>query len=482
MTDHALSDLRRRISSVLGPDTDRVLGPAPGHANVSGFATRDTLAVLRPTRAEQVPALLRALDDADAPSLYAVSTGRNWGLGSREPVGDGAVRLELHGLDRVRRVDTDAGWAVIETGVTQRQLSEQLAGTGRMLNVTASSAHTSVLGNALDRGVGLRRQRVHDLVGLEVVLPGGEVARVGWWPGEGGGAPNPHGLGPSPLHLFTQSDLGVAVAGVVRLPVRPEVQRVLRLTFGPADLGAAVDVFRRWQGQGLFQGVLKVYDTTSASSYGTAASSGYLAHLSVGGTAESVEALLAVLAAEAEAAKLFTSVLRSDQDPPEPSDVVSRVVEAGYAGDVSHHEEMLRSAVGRSAADVDTLGGGWIFFLPLVPYTGRDVTAALALLDWVHARTGLRPGATVNALDPDVVDLVVSLRFDRSDPDETERAHLGLDLLHESFASAGYLPYRLDVDHASRTDFLGDPASRALIRTIRTALDPRDVIARGRYS
>ncbi|WP_223830512.1 acyl-CoA dehydrogenase family protein [Nocardiopsis quinghaiensis] len=171
----------------------------------------------------------------------------------------------------------------------------------------------------------------------------------------------------------------------------------------------------------------------------------------MGGTAESAEALLGVLATEAEAAKLFTSVRRSDHTPPEPDDVVSRVVEAGYAGDVSHHEEMLRSAVGRNAPDVDSEGNGRIFFLPLVPRTGRDVTAALTLLDDVRVRTGLRPGATVNALDHDVVDLVVSLRFDRSDPGEAARAHRALDLLHEEFTSAGYLPYRLDVDHAFRT-------------------------------
>ncbi|GGU44204.1 hypothetical protein [Lentzea flava] len=53
-----------------------------------------------------------------------------------------------------------------------------------MLNVTVSAAETSVLGNALDRGSSLRHQRVHDLLGLEVVLPGGELVHVGWWPEE----------------------------------------------------------------------------------------------------------------------------------------------------------------------------------------------------------------------------------------------------------------------------------------------------------
>lgn len=482
LPDRALSTLLSRTRALLGPAPENLVSPAPGSANVSGFAPRGTLAVLRPTRAEQVPELVRLFDSPETPSLYPVSTGHNWGLGSREPVRDGEVRLELAGLDRIRRVDTDQGWAVIEAGVTQQQLAEQLAGTDRLLNVTASSAHTSVLGNALDRGVGLRRQRTHDLVGLEVVLPSGEVARVGWWPGDRGNAPNPHGLGPSLLHLFTQSDLGIAVAGVVRLPVRPEVQRVLRLTFDAADLEPTVDALRRWQGQGLFQGVLKIYDTTSAASYGTADSTGYLAHLSVGGTAASAEALLGILTAEARGCGLFTSVKRSDEDPHAADDVVSRVVEAGYAGDVSHHEDMLRSAVGSDSRDVDSSGRGWIFFLPLVPYTGKDVAAALALLDRVHERTGLSPGATVNALDADVVDLVVSLRFDRADPGQRARAHQSLDLLYEVFADSGYHPYRIDVDHAHWVGRLSDPVSRDVTRAIREHLDPNRVIAPGRYS
>ncbi|MEY9212379.1 4-cresol dehydrogenase (hydroxylating) [Thermobifida halotolerans] len=427
--------------------------------------------------------LVRAFNTPGSPPLYAVSTGHNWGLGSREPVHGGAVRVELHGLDRIRRIDTDRGWAVVEAGVTQRQLAARLADTGRMLNVTASSGHTSVLGNALDRGVGLRRQRVHDLVGLEVVTPEATLARVGWWPGdEAAGAPNPHGLGPSLLHLYTQSDLGIAVAGVIRLPHRPEAQRVLRLTFPAENLRRAVDTFRRWQAQGLFQGVLKIYDTTSASSYGTRDTAGHLAHLSVGGTPAVADALTRIVTDEAEASGLFTAVHRSDRTPPADDDVVSRVIEAGHSGNTDHHEDMLRSAVGRDAPDVDSAGGGWIFFLPLVPYTGADVAAALRLLDDVHARTGIRPGATVNALDPDVVDLVVSLRFDRSSAERTAGAHRALDLLYEMFTAAGYLPYRLDIEHASWMDRLSDPVSLDLVRRIRTALDPNRVIAPGRYS
>ncbi|GGZ18694.1 FAD-binding oxidoreductase [Streptomyces nitrosporeus] len=483
MPETALQAALKEAERILGGDADRVVHPVPPGANVSMFRPRRVPAVVRPFHAAQVPALVRAFACDETPPLHAVSTGRNWGLGSREAAGHDAVRIELDDLDRIRDLDTEQGWAVVEPGVTQQHLSRALDGTRRMLNVTASSGHSSVLGNALDRGVGLRRQRTEDLVGLEVVLPDGEQVRVGWWPrGEARTAPNPYGLGPSLLHLFTQSNYGIVTAGVVRLLPRPETQRVLRLGFGRDDLSAVVDELRRWHAQGLVHGVLKIYDTTSATSYGTdTGRGGFLAHVSLGGTTAVVDALTEVAVEAALESGLFSDVARSDKEPPADDDVVSRVVEHGYSGSVVHHEEMLRSAVGRHAARVDDEGGGWLFFLPLVPFTGEHVTAALRLLDEVHAATDVRPGATVNALDPDVIDLVVSIRFARTD-DETARAHDALDRLYESFTAAGYLPYRLDVDHGGWTDRLVDPSALALGRRLRQVIDPHHVIAPGRYA
>lgn len=476
------STVKQQLTRILGETSDALIFPELIDSNVSGFAPRRVPAILRPNSVEQVIEIIRAFRSASEPPLYAVSTGRNWGLGSRNPVEEDSVRLELDRLSHVREMSVSGGWAVIEPGVTQHDLTSQLQGSRRMLNVTASSAYTSILGNALDRGVGLRRQRLHDLVGVEVIMPDGGLVRLGWWPDESGSAPNAVGLGPSLLSLFSQSDLGIVTAGVIRLIDRPEVQHVLRLSFGADRLVSAIDTIRRWQAQGLFQGVLKVYDVTSSTSYGSNDEDEYRAHLSVGGTAASVSALLGILTEEANETGLFSSIERSDRNPPMEDDTVARVVEAGFAGDTSLHEQMLRSATGGQAATVDTHGGGWIFFLPLIPYTGADVQTALCLLDTVHEQTGIRPGATINALDSDVIDLVVSLRFDRSNEEETAKAHRALDRLYESFTETGYWPYRLDIEHAPWADRLSNPAARALGRRIKSLLDPDRVIAHGRYS
>ncbi|WP_329204812.1 FAD-binding oxidoreductase [Streptomyces sp. NBC_00683] len=457
--------------------------PLPADENVSMFRPRDVYGLLRPRSVEEVRDIVRSFAGAPkGPGLHVFSTGRNWGLGSREPARDGAVSLDLSQLASVREFDLQGGWAVVEPGVTQLQLASLLEGSDRMLNVTASSGHTSVLGNTVDRGVGLRHQRTRDLAGLEVVLPDGELIRVGWWPRESGPtAVNPSGLGPNPLGLFTQSDLGVVTAAVVRLLPRPEAQRTLRASIPRRHLSDALDELRRWKAQHLVSGVIKVYDTVSNRSYGGAAGD-FVAHLCVDGTAETVEALTRVIEGEAARCGLFSDIVRSDDHPPADDDFVAQLVQRGFGGDPSHNEKVLLSAVGTTAEAVDGEGSGWVFFLPLVPFNGPALCRAQEILEQVGAETGISPGSTINALDADVVDLVVSFSFPRTDT-AVSRAHAALDLTYELFEAAGFLPYRLDAEHHAWTDRLSqDAAARRFVRRLKHVIDPSGVIAAGRYA
>ncbi|OLZ72513.1 hypothetical protein AVW11_03730 [Streptomyces amritsarensis] len=487
-----LKAVLEELKEALGAERVRhdATAPLPPAPNVSAFTSRDTRAVLRPGSVADVRALVGAFHHAKAsggelPGLQAVSTGRNWGLGSKEPAAGPVVRVELDGLGALRELDTEAGYAVVEPGVTQKELSERLAGTGRMLNVTASSGHTSVVGNTVDRGVGLRHQRTEDLLGLEVVLPDGSVAHIGWWPGDTshgkGDGFNPLGLGPSLLHLFTQSDFGIVTAAVVRLLPRPRRQSTVRARFHREALAEAVDALRTWKANGLVSGVVKVYDTASTATYGGGdTAGGYVAHMSVEGTDRSAGALKAALLAEMAETGLFTSAAPGDDEqPPADDDVVAHVVDAAYRGSVAHNERMLASATGVTADRVDADGNGWLFFLPFLPFDGASVVRALDILDRIHLATGIRPGSTVNALDADVIDLVVSFPFDRAT--QAGAAHSALDLAHTWFGEAGLRPYRLDSGHA-RSVVGGAAAEAALQRALRAAVDPLGVMAAGRYA
>jgi 4-cresol dehydrogenase (hydroxylating) len=323
----------------------------------------------------------------------------------------------------------------------------------------------------LDRGVGLRHQRVEDLLGLEVVLPDGQLAHVGWWPRpDGPRSLYPHGLGPSPLPLFLQSNLGVVTAAAVRLLPRPEALRVVRLGFRPDALVAAITELRRWVGQGLTRGVPRVFDPAAARAYG-GTDGEFLVHVCVDGTAAAVDALAAVIADEARASGLFSDVAPSTVDD---------LVERGYAGDPDVADTIFELKMGQPADRVDE-NVGFLFFLPLVPLSGEAVGRAYAMIREVNAETGVRWSATLHVLGPEVIDCVVATRFTRAS-EEAERAHRALDRLYRRFADAGFAPYRLDVDHAGWMDDLSvDDASLALVRRLKRAIDPHDVIAPGRY-
>jgi 4-cresol dehydrogenase (hydroxylating) len=455
-----------------------LLGP-----NTGLFRSRRVAAVLRPADADQVRRLVALFGrEAGSGSLHVISTGRNWGLGSSEPARDDAVVLDLGGLDRIRDLDLEAGWAVVEPGVTQGRLSELLAGTDRMLNVTVSAAGTSILGNLLDRGVGLRGQRTEDLAGLEVALADGGTVRVGWWPGEGRRAPvYPHGLGPSALPLFVQSDLGAVTAAVVRLRPRPEALRLVRLTFRRPALAPAVTAVRRWVAQGLTRGVPRIYDPAAGRAYG-GADDEFLVDLPVDGTAESVRALAGVLVGEARRAGVFTRVSDTDAtDPDNPRRAEAALVERAYAGDPDVEDTLFRAKMGVGAEEVDAQAG-FLFFLPLLPLTGEAAVRADQLVQEAAAATGTRVSATLHLLGPDLVDCVIALRFAR-DEDSARRAHRALDLLYSSFTGAGFAPYRLDVDHAHWVDTLApDAGAVALTRRLKALLDPHQALASGRYS
>lgn len=482
----ALQQALAETEDVIGKKYINLMGagitPSQHRRNVSLFGCRNIKAVIKPGATVEVQRIVKIFNQHKTGTcLHTISTGRNWGLGSSEPSKDGIITVALDRMAAMRELNIKEGWAIIEPGVTQLTLTKALEGSERMFNVTASSGHTSVVGNIVERGVGLRRQRTEDLLGLEVITPTGELVHVGWWPDEERStAFNPLGHGPSLLHLYTQSNLGIVTAAVVRLLPRPEEQKVLRLRFRREVLQETATLLKRWYAQELISGVLKIYDAVSTESYGGAAGE-HLALLCVSGTVERVNALSSVLMQEAQRSGFFTSISHSGEALKDSNDFVMQVVEHAYAGDPSWNEHMLRSATGTDADRVDAEGGGWIFFLALIPFNGPAISQALAMIDDIYTQTGIHAGTTVNALSSDVIDLVVSIKFSPVS-DDISRAHKTLDLMYELFTKAGFYPYRLDIDHADYCDNYYSKSEREMNKRMKKFMDPNNIIAAGRYA
>ncbi|MGY4392766.1 FAD-binding oxidoreductase [Streptomyces sp. TE12347] len=459
-----------RTDAPAAPDSPAASASPP---ETGRFRPRQLAGLLRPRTVEEVVGHVRAAARAAETSpdgggsapvpLHPVSTGRNWGLGSALPVRDGAAVLDLSGLDRIREIDTLRGYAVVEPGVTQDLLAQRLTGTDRVLNLTGASRHTSIIGNILERGVGLHRTRAEDLAGLELVLADGQRVRTGWWPAPGGPAVvQPHGSGPSLNHLFTQASWAAVTAAVVRLRPRPRTVTVLPLTF-PADrLNAAVDVLREWTAGHLVPATTKIYDPVAARTYGVR--DRYLAHLALTGDPEVTDALT----------RIVGDRVRTPGSPFEHASpgAADADVHAAYAGRPDPADTLFRRKTGGCCARCLDRERGLLMFLPLVPFRGTAAAEAAGLVR--DATADCTAGVTMNVLDADTVDHVVTIGFTPGDPEAARRAHGALDRLHTAFAARGWLPYRSDVDHPL-------PPHTALHRRLRDALDPHGVFARGRF-
>ena len=222
--------------------------------------------VQEPTSVEEVIAIVRYARLSKVP-LYPVSRGFNWGYGSRSPVIENSALVDLGKMDRILNADSisvNNPVAVIEPGVTQIQLYEFLQKHCPELafNVTGSGKDTSIIGNALDRGVGYMGPRREDLFGLEIVLGSGEILRTGFRRlGESSRLAHSHpfGLGPLVDGLFFQGNFGIVTSACFRLfPRRPKEVAVSLALRKAADLPQFIDELARLKREGLLTSVTHV--------------------------------------------------------------------------------------------------------------------------------------------------------------------------------------------------------------------------------
>ena len=166
-----------------------------------------------PRSREQVKLLIK-LAHLHHFSLYPISRGRNLGYGFNFPCSEEQVVVELSHFNQIGEYDEDLGEVRIETGVTQEQLYLFLQDKPYLMDSTGAGPLASVLGNALDGGIGYspyggKRYAIFD---LEVVLANGETIYTG----------HPYAVGPSLTPLFVQGNFGIVLSGKLRLFPQPE--------------------------------------------------------------------------------------------------------------------------------------------------------------------------------------------------------------------------------------------------------------------
>lgn len=175
--------------------------------------------VVKPETREEVLEILRLAHKEKVP---VTPRGGGTGLaGGAVPLSDGIV-LSMERMDRIKEIDRENRMAVVEPGVITEDLSKKVEEYGLFYPPDPASLDSCTLGGNIATGAGGARTVKYGttrnyVYGLEVVLPKGELLRLG-------GKFLKNATGYSLLHLFIGSEgtLGVFTEAILRLLPKPE--------------------------------------------------------------------------------------------------------------------------------------------------------------------------------------------------------------------------------------------------------------------
>jgi len=534
MVASGLGDAAREWKAILGEDHVLTDGASLQRYtnNLSGLK-RDVPAVLRPSTTEEVRRIVKVANTYRAP-LYPISCGKNWGLGSALPVRSGTSILDLSRMNQVREINVPYHYAVVEPGVTQGQLYQALQERRLplMINVTGAGVNTSLIGNALERGIGYFANRADALSGLEVVLGNGQVVKTGF--GRYAAAATTHlyrhGIGPSLDGLFAQSGFGIVTsAGVELISQRGEHMACLASIDDDAKLGAFIDRLAELRRRGIFETVVHVGNRARAEAtlgpliYENLLTQGYAPGAAlrervvdyirkerfgpwsaiVGVVGEKGELRRIMGEMKRELKGVATTRVLTDRrlnQAKRLSGVLSRwsvfqrkraLLHAteplyGLCKGVPSDEPLksLQWAIGElppyDRVDPDESDSGMLYCVPMLPLEGGAARETVNLTEQFFAKHGFSPHITLNIIDTRALEAVISLIFDRREARQVEQAHACVEQLQAQLIARGFIPYRVGIQSMHQIVDETDPYWRT-VRDLKTVLDPHNVISPGRY-
>jgi 4-cresol dehydrogenase (hydroxylating) flavoprotein subunit len=473
------------------------------------------VALLRPADVAQVRECVRIAGRTGVP-LYPVSTGKNWGYGSRVPAQDGCAVLELGRLTRILDYDEELCCVSVEPGVTQEQLHRFLQERGGRLwmDGTGSTPVAGPLGNTLERGFGLTPYGDHvgRACAYEVVLPDGELLRTGYrgWPGARSAAVDRWSPGPQLDGLFSQSNLGVVTRISIPLMPAPERTEMAVLDIGgEAQLGSAVDVMRSLQLDGTVRaapwfgnhyrvlGVLMRFpwhrtdpplrpelSAQIAAENGLAPWTGFVA---LHGSGEQVAASRRRLIAALRGVVRRVEVVDAESLAAAPVSARRNVqvsMHRAYTGgllNAAARAYWRKRQPAAADADPDRDGVGFVFNNTSLPFRGDDVLRAQRIAAEVILAHGFEPAFSCHSIRERVLQGLSTFAWDREVDGDDARALAAHDEVARRWAKQGWHPFRLGL-HSMGIREQAEPVQRRTVAAIKAALDPAGIIAPGRYA
>lgn len=492
-------------------------------------------AIVYPECAEEVQAVVGLAAKFNVP-VWPVSTGKNWGYGEKTACYPGGITMILERMNRIHEVNEDLGYAVIEPGVTYKQLNEFLKANHPDLwsDSPGTTQFASVLGNALDKGRGLTPYADHfgSLCGMDVVLPDGRLLETG-----GGPQGNNHakyiykwGVGPYIDGLFAQSNFGIVVKAGIWLMPKPECFDWAAFEYAASDekFGNFIDELRQLVSQGVLRSrphlandfammcIISQYPyellngkkclseaaleswrlqhgvarwTFGCGLYGSKAEVrfqrqtlkqvlGRYGRIQFLGAAIEDNWYGRLLRRFAPAVNRLMGKSDAFMEALIPGINLFR----GIPTDYFVRQVYFKSHPQKPADDIDPARDqcGLLWIGPIVPFTARHILHALTLAKEIYARHEFDFFVELIVESPRAIILLVGVFYERNNADEIARAKLWYQDVRELFLQNGYPPYRTTTMSMPRS-LDQNPAARDLLKMIKDGVDPQNLIAPGRY-
>ena len=212
-------------------------------------------AVVLPSSAAQVCEVVRLCAAHEVPF---VPRGHGTGLsGGAKPV-EGGIVIALSRLNRVRSVDIANRRVTVEPGVTNLEITRQVAPFGYYYAPDPSSQQVcSIGGNVAENSGGAHCLKygftVHHVLAAEVVLPSGDLVQLG--------SQFADPVGPDLMGLLIGSEgtLAIVTSVTVRILRKPESVQTLLAAFDTIDAGGAA--VSEIIGAGIIPAAIEMMDT-----------------------------------------------------------------------------------------------------------------------------------------------------------------------------------------------------------------------------
>lgn len=491
--------------------------------------------VVYPADTEQVRAVVRAAARADMP-IWTVSTGKNWGYGEKLAVYDAGITMVLQRMNRIWHVDEQLGYAVVEPGVTYRQLNDHLKNSGSRLwaDTAGSTQYASVLGNALDKGRGLTPMADHfgSLCGMDVVLADGSLIETGGGPAGNNQVRHTYkwGVGPYMDGLFAQSNLGIVVKSGIWLMPTPERFDFAAFEYkaSPDKLGAFIDDLRELvmsravrshphlandfammcilaqYPHELLGGRRHLSDEAAATWRAQHGVARWTFGCGLYGSAEEVryqKRMLRKVLGRYGMVQFIGAAVRDDWygrsvrylaplvnrllgKSPQFTDVMVPAINLfrGIPTDDFVRQAYFKSHKTKPTGDIDPArdGCGLVWIGPVVPFTSGHVMNVLALTKRIFDKHEFDFFVEVIVESARSVIVLVGVFYDKKDAADAERARAWYHEAREAYVEQGYPPYRatsLSMPNA----FDANPEAKAFLAALKHAADPQNLLAPGRY-